>query len=275
MGKAAATARRRLKSLNHSLTLDCVMGCAVEADARKIMAVLPKRCARFGLRIHPTKTALRAFRKPSAYQASAEGPGTFDFLGLTHSWARSRRGFWVMKRRTARKRARRTRQSLWRWCRTNRHAPLQYQYQTLCQKLRGHFQYVGIRGNMRMLEEVLHYAEKAWRYWLSRRSSKSPIRWAQVQKLLQTYALPVPRIIHSICMAVQGSIVMRQRGATTLVTEEPYAFIAHVRVCGGAGWATAGSTRKPTPTAFARPSLRLLAWLSAGVRLPSSTHEEQ
>jgi hypothetical protein len=170
----------------------------VEADARKIMAVLPKRFARFGLRIHPTKTALRAFRKPSAYQASAEGPDTFDFLGLTHYWARSRRGFWVIKRRTARKRARRTKQSLWRWCRTNRHAPLKHQYQTLCQKLRGHFQYFGIRGNMRMLEEVLHYAEKAWRYWLSRRSSKSPIRWAQFQKLLQTYALPVPRIIHSI-----------------------------------------------------------------------------
>jgi hypothetical protein len=101
-----------------------------------------------------------------------------------------------------------------------------------------------------MLEEVLHDAEKAWRYWLSRRRSKSPIRWAQFQKLLQTYALPVPRIIHSICMAVQGSIVMRQRGATTLVTEEPYAFIAHVRVCGGAGWATAGSTRKPTPNSL-------------------------
>jgi hypothetical protein len=97
-----------------------------------------------------------------------------------------------------------------------------------------------------MLEEVLHYAEQAWQYWLRRRSSKSPIRWAQFQKLLQTYALPVPRIIHSICMAVQGSIVMRQRGATTLVTEEPYAFIAHVRVCGGASWVTAGSTRKAT-----------------------------
>src|SRR5437867_252221 len=39
---------------------------------------------------------------------------------------------------------------------------------------------------------------------------------------------------------------MRQSGTKTLVTEEPYAFIAHVRVCGGAGWVTTGSTRKPT-----------------------------
>ena len=175
-----------------------VIGGAVEAAARNILAVRPTRCARFGLRMHPTQTALRAFRKPSAQQASAEGPGTCDFLGLTHSWTRSRRGFWVMKRRTARKRARRTTQSLWRWCRTNRHAPLQDQDQTVCQKVRGQCQYCGMRGNMRMLEEVLHYAEKAWRYWLSRRSSKSPIRWAQFQKLLQTYALPTPRIIHNI-----------------------------------------------------------------------------
>ncbi len=38
--------------------------------------------------------------------------------------------------------------------------------------------------------------------------------------------------------------MMRQSGAETLVTEDPYAFIAHVRVCGGAGWVTTGSTRK-------------------------------
>ena len=64
---------------------------------------------------------------------------------------------------------------------------------------------------------------------------------------------------------MQGSTVMRQRGAETLVPEEPYALIAHVRVCGGAGWVTTGSTRKPTPTASARASLWLLARLSASV----------
>ena len=63
---------------------------------------------------------------------------------------------------------------------------------------------------------------------------------------------------------------MRQSGAETLVTEEPYALIAHVRVCGGAGWVTIGSTRKPTPTAFARLSLRLLARLTASVRRPEA-----
>jgi RNA-directed DNA polymerase len=177
---------------------DFVMGCELETDARRIMAVLPKRFARFGLRIHPTKTVLIAFRKPDTRQETEDGNGTFDFLGLTHYWTQSRRGCWVIKRQTAGKRIRRTKKSLWRWCRTNRHAPLKDQYQMLCLKLRGHFQYDGIRGNFRMLEGIARYAEKAWRYWLSRRSSKSGIGWEKFQKLLRVYPLPIPKIVHNI-----------------------------------------------------------------------------
>jgi len=177
---------------------DFVIGCQREADARKIMAVLPKRFARFGRTIHPTKTTLIAFRKPEAHQGADSGNGTFTFLGLTHSWTKSRQGFWVIKRRTARKRLRRTKQSLWRWWRNHRHAPLQYQYQMLCAKLRGHFQYYGIRGNFRLLEAVRRHAEQAWRYWLSRRSGTRSVGWEKFEKLLQTYVLPTPRIVHTI-----------------------------------------------------------------------------
>ena len=177
---------------------DFVIGCELEADARKIMAVLPKRFARYGLTIHPTKTALMAFRKPAGPSGATPRHGTCDFLGLTHYWAISRRGFWVIKRRTARKRFRRTKKSLWRWCRANRPAPLKAQYHMLCLKLRGHFRYYGIQGNFRLLEEVLRSAEKAWRYGLSRRSSKSAIGWEKFQQLLETYVLPTPRIVHNI-----------------------------------------------------------------------------
>src|SRR5919109_619101 len=119
---------------------DFVIGCELEGDARRIMAVLPKRVARFGLRIHPTKTALIAFRKPEAHHGIDPGNGTFDFLGLTHYWSRSRRGFWVIKRRTARKRLCRTKKSLWRWGLNKQPAPLKLPHKQLCQKLRGHLQ---------------------------------------------------------------------------------------------------------------------------------------
>ena len=56
---------------------------------------------------------------------------------------------------------------------------------------------------------------------------------------------------------MQGSTVMRQRDTETLAPEEPDAFIAHVRVCGGAGWVTTGSTRKRTASSFGSAVLRL------------------
>ena len=68
----------------------------------------------------------------------------------------------------------------------------------LCLKLRGHYQYYGIRGNLRLLEEVRRYADKGWQYWLSRRSRTSTLRWEKFRRLLETYVLPTPKIVHTI-----------------------------------------------------------------------------
>jgi RNA-directed DNA polymerase len=174
---------------------DFVIGCELEADAQKIMGVLPKRFARVGLRLHPTKTTLVGCRKPKASQAWAHGHGTFECRGFTHDGARTRRGFWVIKRRTARKRLRRTQQAWWPWCRHNRHAPRPYQERRLCVKRRGHVRDDGIRGNFPLLENVRRDAEQAWRYGWSRRSSKSAIDWEKFQKLLAIYVLPTPKIV--------------------------------------------------------------------------------
>jgi RNA-directed DNA polymerase len=177
---------------------DAVIGCELETDARRIMAVLPKRFGRYGLNIHPEKTKLVRFRKPSKKGDSGKGNGTFDFLGFTHYWARSRQGYWVIKRKTAKKRVRRAKKTFWQWCRQERHMPITEQYKTLCQKLRGYYQYYAIRGNYRMLERVFRDVERAWRYWLSRRSDKSAISWEKFDKLRLIFPLPKPRIIHTI-----------------------------------------------------------------------------
>jgi len=177
---------------------DFILGCEVEADARRIMTVLPKRFARFGLTIHPQKTALIAFSKPSARAEGTQGKSTFEFLGFTHYWTRSRRGYWVIKRRTAKKRLRRTLTALWQWCRAHRHRTVEEQHQDLCQKLRGHYQYYGIRGNYRLLAVVLRQAEKAWRYWLNRRSQKGPITGNKLEQWRAHFPLPTPRIVHNI-----------------------------------------------------------------------------
>src|SRR3990172_6035484 len=82
---------------------DFVIGFTEDEDARRVMAVLPKRFGKYGLTIHPDKTRRVPFRKPQSARKGPEsgGPGTFDFLGFTHFWACSRKGNWVLKRKTA------------------------------------------------------------------------------------------------------------------------------------------------------------------------------
>ncbi|MGE0820522.1 MAG: hypothetical protein AB7G75_14360 [Candidatus Binatia bacterium] len=146
----------------------------------------------------PKKTTLVAFSKPSARVAERQGTGIFEFLGLTHYWARSRQGYWVIKRRTTKKRLRRTLTALWQWCRSHRHCPVAEQHQALGQKLRGHYQFYGMRGNSRLLKVVSRHADRAWRYWLNHRNQKGTITGQKIAWWQAHFPLPVPRIVHNI-----------------------------------------------------------------------------
>ena len=132
--------RRRGRTVLIRLADACVIGCEREEDARRLMAVLPTRVARFGLTMPPTQTGLGACRKPASRQEADTGNGPCECLGLTHDWARPRRGSWVIQRKTASTRLRRTLRARWQWCHHQRHTPPQAQYRLVCQQLRGHSQ---------------------------------------------------------------------------------------------------------------------------------------
>jgi RNA-directed DNA polymerase len=129
-----------------------------------MMAVRPKRGARFGRTMHPQQTRLVAFRKPDRKGEADSGHGPFDWLGFTHDWTQSRRGYGVIKRVTAKKRRRRAMKAVGRWCRHHRHDPRREQYRQRSRGLRGHEQYDGIRGHDRKLEALFTSVETAWRY---------------------------------------------------------------------------------------------------------------
>ena len=176
---------------------DFVIGCTLESDARRIMEVLPKRFGRFGLRIHPEKSKLISFGRPPRNETRGHGGcGTFDFLGFTHYWARSRQGNWVIKKKTAGKRQRRAGKALWEWCRDHRHLPLPEQHRLLSQKLQGHFLYYYVRGNYRQLVLLRRFVTKAWRYWLSRRSQRGSITWEKFARLARVFPLPLPERVY-------------------------------------------------------------------------------
>jgi group II intron reverse transcriptase/maturase len=137
---------------------DFVIAFSNESDARRVMDVLPKRFGKYGLTLHPEKTRLIEFKPPTDRRKPTGLPRTFDLLGFTHHWARSRKGSWVVKRQTSSKRLTRGLQAITDWCRRHRHLPIHEQHQKLSQKLRGHCAYYGITGNSLSLEspETVH-----------------------------------------------------------------------------------------------------------------------
>jgi group II intron reverse transcriptase/maturase len=173
---------------------DFIIGCELKSDADRIMSVLPKRFNRYELNLHPEKTKLVRYMKPYSPEESRK-TGTFDFLGFTFYWGKSRKGYWVIKKRTARKRLSRFLTGLWQWCKSHRHESIQRQHKILCSKLRGFYQYFGVRCNYKALEAAHEYARKAWRRWLSRRSSKGKVTFEDLNK---TFPLPLPRIVHQV-----------------------------------------------------------------------------
>jgi group II intron reverse transcriptase/maturase len=176
---------------------DFIIGCELGSDAERIMDVLPKRFNEYGLALHADKTTVIDFRRPPLKE-KGKGKGTFDFLGFTFYWSKSLRGYWVIKKKTIGKRLSRYMKRLWQWCRENRHEPIKEQHQMLCTKLRGYYLYFGVRGNYKPLEVVFEHAEKAWRFWLSRRSHKGGISWEKFEKIRASFPLPIPRIVHNI-----------------------------------------------------------------------------
>jgi RNA-directed DNA polymerase len=186
---------------------DFVMGFACEEDARRVLDVLPKRFGKYGLTIHPDKTRLVPFVRPPrrllpAGSAGAVPPGSFDFLGFTHFWSRSKKGLWVVKRKTAGRRLQRAIKTIAAWCRRHRHLPVGVQHQALWQKLRGHFQYYGgVIGNGRSLWCFRHRVQDIWRKWLARRGGSRGMPWTRMAELLKRYALPLPPAWVSPCAA--------------------------------------------------------------------------
>ena len=176
---------------------DFVMLFACRDDAERVHAVLGRRLGKFGLQLHPEKTRLIDFRPPAERVAVETAlPTTFNFLGFLHAWGKTRKGRAMMWQRTAKDRLARTLQAINRQCCVMRPWPIADQHRQLCRMLNGHFAYFGISGNSHRLAAVLHQARRLWRKWLSRRSWKSYVTWAQFSRLVAVYPLPPPRIIH-------------------------------------------------------------------------------
>jgi group II intron reverse transcriptase/maturase len=178
---------------------DAILCFQHREDAEKVMRVLPKRFAKYGLTLHPEKTRLIEFGRHAARNAKKQGkqPESFDFLGFKHLCARSRKGGFTVHVKTLAKRLRRGLKAIADWCKQHRHTPVNQQQKALNAKLRGHYQYYGRPTNYYSIKQFYRRVCRIWREWLGRRTRGRPLTWDRYNAILRQHPLLSPRITHA------------------------------------------------------------------------------
>ena len=182
---------------------DAVMAFEDFLDAKRVLSVLGKRLARYGLTLHPDKTRFVDFRnnRPNGTDHPETDGTSFNFLGFAHVWGKSRLGKNVVRQVTAKNRYARALAAT-AWCRVNRHQSIPDQHAHLTAMMRGHYAYYGnTTGNFRRLSWYARQVATIWQKWLSRRDRRSRFPKNRFSALLQRHPLPAARIVHRYTFA--------------------------------------------------------------------------
>ncbi len=177
---------------------DFIVGFEHERDARRFLAELRERFARFGLELHPDKTRLIEFGRQAAQRRRQRGEGkpeTFDFLGFTHICAKSRSGRFWLRRITVSKRMRAKLREVGDQLRRRRHQPIPVQGQWLASVVRGHAAYYAVPGNTDAVSSFRYQVTRHWLAALRRRSQRTRLTWTRMGRLATRW-LPKVRTMH-------------------------------------------------------------------------------
>jgi len=177
---------------------DIVVGFEHEADARRFWDEMRARLEAFSLTLHPEKTRLIEFGRHAAERRRQRGvgkPETFNFLGFTFICGKSRRGYFLLKRKTRRDRMQAKLVEIKEELHQRLHRPIPEQGAWLRQVVAGFFGYHAVPTNSRALLAFRHHVTELWRRALRRRSQKDGSTWERVATLADEW-LPRPRVIH-------------------------------------------------------------------------------
>jgi RNA-directed DNA polymerase len=168
-----------------------------EGDAKQFHREMQCRLAAFDLEVEPSKTALLRFGSTSLRGGGTRGARTFNFLGFTHYVGRSRKGYFVVGRKTEGKRLRKKLKQLNVKLRQLRAEGGRAMVAYLRRHLRGHIQYYGVSGNSRTVSKYVYYATHLLFKWLRRRSQRSSLTWKRFDAVIRPL-LPQGRIVHNL-----------------------------------------------------------------------------
>jgi RNA-directed DNA polymerase len=178
---------------------DAVLGFEHRKEAEEFLEQLRERLRKFGLELHTEKTRLiefGRFAEENRKRGGGRKPETFDFLGFTHICGKARKGGWfVVKRRTVKKRLRSKLQAVRQQLRQRWHDRIAATGTWLRSVVQGYFNYHAVPGNFVALQTFRREVARAWLEALRRRSQRHKLPWGRFGSILDRY-LPLPRILH-------------------------------------------------------------------------------
>jgi group II intron reverse transcriptase/maturase len=177
---------------------DFVVGFEYESDARRFWEALRARLEEFALALHPDKTRLIEFGRHAADRRATAGlgkPETFTFLGFVFICGKSRRGKFLVHRKSRRDRMRAKLAEVKKELRKRMHQPIPEQGRWLGQVVRGYFAYHAVPTNGLTVSAFRHHVERLWLRTLRRRSQKDCFTWERIKRLANDF-LPQPRTLH-------------------------------------------------------------------------------
>jgi len=194
-------------------------------EAERFMSQLQERLEHFGLEVAQDKARLLRFGR-----GGGEYNGRFDFLGFEFRWEPSRKGYPIVKRRTAPKKLRAAVARFTEWIRTSPHTKVSELMETLRAKYHGHWNYYGIIGNSASQSQYRWQTTRILFKWLNRRSQRRSYTWWSFNRMLRRFEVPMPRIVEQ---AREGLVrVCRTVEECCRQAEKINLFGPHYRPCG-------------------------------------------
>jgi group II intron reverse transcriptase/maturase len=177
---------------------DFVVGFEHREEAERFLAELRERFAKFGLELHPDKTRLIEFGRWAERNRQGRGggkPETFDFLGFTHSCAKTRKGKFTVLRQTMRTRWQAKLKQVNTELRRRLHDSIPEQGAYLRSVVAGHVRYYGVPMNGAALRAFRSAVGWLWHRALLRRSQKHHLPWRRMTRYVDRW-LPPAHICH-------------------------------------------------------------------------------
>lgn len=181
---------------------DFVIGAQTKKEAEQILKEIKVRLEKFGLEVSAEKTRIIEFGRYARENANNRGKDksdTFDFLGFTHYASTSRKGNFLMKVRTSKKRRSNSLKEMNDWLKKNRNRMKAKDiWKMLGAKLQGHYNYYGVSSNSQEIQNYYHKTVQLTYKWMNRRSQKQSFNWNTFYEYLKLYPLPKPSLVYNM-----------------------------------------------------------------------------